>query len=76
MNIPIKFPSDAEVIAADVARFRAMSPAHRVRALGELFSVYRFLEANSGRPDAVARLAREDEERNRRAIEEFAARHV
>lgn len=76
MKLPIKFPSDAEVIAEEAARFRALSPENRVRTLGEMFLVYRFLEANSVRPEALARFAREDEERSRKAIEEFIARHA
>jgi hypothetical protein len=76
MDLPIKFPSDAEVIAEEAARFRALSPESRVRALGEMFLVYRFLEESSARPEALARFVREDEERERAAIEEFIARHV
>jgi hypothetical protein len=30
MNLPIRFPSDAEVITEEVARFRALSDEDRV----------------------------------------------
>ena len=76
MNVPIQFPADADVLADEVARFRALSPEKQVRILGEMFNVYRFLEDNAPRPDALAQFAREDEERNRKAIEEFVARHA
>jgi len=75
MDLPIRFPSDAEVIAEEVARFRALSDEDRVRTLGELFRAYHFLAGRSARPEALARFAREDEDRNRAAIEEFVRRH-
>ncbi len=75
MDLPIRFPSDVEVITEEVARFRALSDEERVRTLGELFHVYYFLAARSAKPEALARVAREDEERSRAAIEEFARRH-
>ena len=75
MNLPIKFPSNTEVIAEEAARFRALSPEARVRTLGEMFRLYHFLAAQSTRPEAVERLAREDEERGRKVVEAFVARH-
>ena len=33
MDLPVKFPSDTEVILEEVARFRALSPAERIRAI-------------------------------------------
>jgi len=75
MNLPIKFPSDAEVIAGQAARFRALSPEDQIRTLGELFRLYQFLLENSGRREILSRLACEDEERGRIAIEEFVANH-
>ena len=44
MHLPIKFPSYEDVIAEDVARYRALSPDARVRALGEMFRLYQFLD--------------------------------
>jgi hypothetical protein len=75
MKIPIKFPNDAEVIAEETARFRALSPERRVRALGEMFRLYYFLASHAAQPEAVARFAQEEEERDRKAVEEFIARH-
>ena len=75
MDLPIRFPSEVEVITGDVARFRALSDEDRVRTLGELFRLYHFLAARSANPEVLARFAREDEERGRTAVEEFARRH-
>jgi hypothetical protein len=75
VNLPIKFPSDAAVIAQEVARFRALSPEERLHTLNEMFRLYHFLRTTSARPEALARLACEDEARGRIAIEEFVARH-
>ncbi len=33
MNLPIRFPSNTDVIRAEVARFRALSPEPRRRAI-------------------------------------------
>ena len=38
MDLPIKFPSDAEVILEEVTRFRALSPENRVRSIGGLLT--------------------------------------
>jgi hypothetical protein len=75
MKLPIKFPNDAEVIAEDVARFRALSPEERVQELGEMFCLYTFLEDTSTNREALVRLALEEEERGRNAIKEFVSRH-
>ena len=75
MDLPIKFPSQQEVIDGEVARFRALSPEERVRELDEMFRLYHFLVAQSRNPELIARMAEEEEERGRKAVFEFAARH-
>ena len=75
MNLPIKFPSELEVISADVARYRALSSEARLNSLDEMLSLYLFLSKMAKRPEVFARLAREDEERGRKAVEEFVSRH-
>jgi hypothetical protein len=75
MNLPIRFPSVVEVITEEVARFRALSDEDRVRTLGELFHTYHFLASHSATPEALVRIARDDEGRSRAAIEEFVKRH-
>jgi hypothetical protein len=75
MNIPIRFPNDADVIAEEAARFRDLSSDAKVRALEDSWRVYQFLMANSDRKSELQRLAEEEEELTLRAIHEFAARH-
>jgi hypothetical protein len=75
MNPPIHFPDDADVIADEAARFRALSADRRVLALGECFRDYLFLAEASGRPVELDRFAVGEERRGRAAIEEFVARH-
>jgi hypothetical protein len=75
MDVPIRFPSDVDVITEEVRRFRALSDAERVRTLGELFHAYHFLMGRAPRPEVLARMAREDEARGRAAIQEFVIRH-
>lgn len=75
MDLPIKFPSQIEVITEEVTRFRALSPEDRVLELEEAFRLYHFLASQSRRPDIIARVAEEEEERGRKAVFDFAARH-
>ncbi len=76
MELPIRFPSDEDVIAEDVARFRALSDEDQVRTLGEMFRTYYFLVERATKPEAISRFAIEDEDRGRRAVEEFVKRHA
>lgn len=72
----LRFPSDAAVAAEEAARFRAASPAERIRAIysalaGGAIAIARspkraFLEAESQRQEQAAR----------EAINEFVVRHA
>jgi hypothetical protein len=75
MEIPIRFPSEAGVIAEEAARFRGLPDEEKVRALRDCFRTYHFLLSASGRAEELKRLAEEEERRARVAIQEFAARH-
>ena len=75
MDLPIRFPSEAEVIDEDVARFRRCRPRIGYWSWTRCFDLYHFLAERSSKPDALARFAREDEERGRAAVEEFVRRH-
>jgi hypothetical protein len=76
VDLPIRFPRDEEVITEEVARFRALSDQDQVRTLGELFSTYHFLASRATKPEVIARFALEEEERGRKAVEEFVKRHA
>ncbi len=75
MNLPIKFPDPADVIADEAARFRALSPEAQVRALGESVRLYQFLRAASGRATQLDADAARTEELGRVSVQEFVARH-
>ena len=75
MNIPIRFPNNADVIYEDAARFRALSPEEQVRVLGSCFHDYQSLRMISGRATQIDRFAEEEKRLERQAILEFAARH-
>jgi hypothetical protein len=75
MNLPIKFPDEADVIAEEAARFRALPIEIRVHELNECFKTYWFLIAASGRAQQLTEFALEEEQLSHRAIQEFVARH-
>ena len=76
MDLPIKFPENAEVIAEEAARFRALSPESRIKTFGEMFRLYHFLAQRSAQPAEQARMIREEAGNSRAAVMEFIARHA
>ena len=74
-NLPIKFPNRADVIAQQVADFRALTPTQRVHELDEMFRLYHFLLNSSGRSEMLQQFADREEERGRTQILEFVASH-
>jgi hypothetical protein len=75
VDLPIKFPSDADVIAEEVARFRALSPAERLRSIRGLLAAGALMMRRSPRAAFLREYTREQEERARQAVKEFIARH-
>jgi hypothetical protein len=75
MDLPVKFPSETEVILEEVARFRALSPRERIRKIVEM--IREETDRINRSPDAEAIWARLEEEKNleRKSIREFLARH-
>jgi hypothetical protein len=76
MDLPIKFPSDAEVIREEVELFRALTPVERVREIGEMFDLYNFLIERSPCKREAELMAEQEEEAGRQSIREFIARHA
>ncbi len=76
MELPIKFPSETEVILADVARFRALSPAGRIGAIRGLLASGRYVMRISPKADWAERYIEEQERLVQRDIREFIARHA
>ena len=75
MDLPIKFPSETEVILEDVARFRALSPEQRMRSLHGLLRTGARLRRIAPKAAWAAEYAQEQELLAQRNIEEFIARH-
>jgi hypothetical protein len=75
MELPIKFPSDDEVLLEEAARFRSLSPAEQCRSLDDMYRLYHFMMRRNDHPERAMRFAEEDEARGRAAILEVAARY-
>jgi len=76
MDLPIKFPSDAEVIAEDVARFRALSPQDRLRSIRGLLAAGALMMRQSPKAAFLHECTLEHEHRAVQAVKEFLARHA
>lgn len=75
MLLPVKFPSDAEVVADEAARFRALSSHERIAVLQGILHAGALMLHNSPHPEFVRQAAEEHERAAQRAIQEFVARH-
>ena len=75
MDLPIKFPSETEVILADVARFRALTPRERFQSICNLLTMGDHIRRISPKTAWAERYAEEQEMLTRRNIREFLVRH-
>jgi hypothetical protein len=75
MELPVKFPSETEVILEDVARFRALSPAERMRVIQGLLNTGEHLRRISPKAAWAKEYAEEQELLAQRNIRDFLARH-
>ena len=75
MDLPVKFPTDTDVILEDVARFRALSPEDRVRSIRGLLADGEFLMERSPKAAWMREYSEEQERLAQRNIREFIARH-
>ncbi len=71
----MKFPIETEVILEDVARFRAISPAERFRAIQDLQNTCAFIMRVSPKAAWARQYVLGEANLKRRAIGEFLARH-
>ncbi len=76
MNLPVKFPSDADVIAQEVARFRALSAQNRVRSIRGLLAAGALMMRRSPKAAFLRDYTLQQENRARQAVKEFLARHA
>lgn len=75
MELPIKFPSETEVILEDVARFRALPPSERVRAIRSLLRAGDRIRQISPKAAWAAQYTEEQEVLAQDRIREFLERH-
>jgi hypothetical protein len=75
MDLPVKFPSDAEIIAEEAARFRALSPAMRMQSIRGLLAAGALMMRRSPKAAFLRAYTLEQEDRARQAVKEFIARH-
>ena len=76
MDLPVKFPSESEVILEDVARYRALSPAERIRRIRGMLADGAFLMSKSPKAAWAKQYSEEQELLAQRNIRDFIARHA
>ena len=76
MDLPVKFPSETEVILEDVARFRALSPGEQLQTLRGLLNSGALITQRSPKAAWAKQYAEEQEVLAQRNIREFIARHA
>ena len=76
MDLPIKFPADADVIAEEAARFRALLPEERMRSIRNLLEAGALMMKQSPKAAFLQEYTRQQEELAQTNIKEFIARHA
>ena len=74
MDLPVKFPSETEVILEDVARFRALSPQDRFEVIRDMLITAAFIMRISPKAAWARQYAIDEAELERLAIREFIVR--
>jgi hypothetical protein len=75
MDLPVKFPSETEVILEEVTSFRALSAAERLQCFQGMVNVGEMLLRNSPKASWLAEYSEEQERLAQHNIREFIARH-
>jgi hypothetical protein len=76
MDLPIRFPSDEDVITEEVARFRALSDEDRLQSIHGLFAAGIFMMRQSPKAAFIREYTLEQENHARQAVREFVERHA
>jgi hypothetical protein len=76
MEVPIRFPSDIDVITEDVARFRALSPRDRLRSIHGLLAAGALMMRQSPKAAFLREYNLEQESAARQAVRDFIKRHA
>jgi hypothetical protein len=75
MQLPIRFPTDTDVIADEAARFRALSSDQRLEVLRGILDAGWLMLRDSPHREFADKCAEEQERAAHGAIQEFVARH-
>jgi hypothetical protein len=75
MDLPVKFPSETQVILDDVARFRALTPVERLQCFRGMVNAGELMLSNSPKAAWLEKYSEEQEVLAQRNIREFIARH-
>ncbi len=75
-DVPIKFPSEADVIVEEVARFRALSAEQRMGFIRGLLDAGSLMVRRSPKALFLRDYTLEQEDLARQAVKEFLARHA
>ncbi len=75
MHVPIKFPTDEQVIAEEVRRFRALTAEERMRSIRGLISAGELLMRRSPKAQFLRDYTAEQEAQYRKRVREFLSRH-
>jgi hypothetical protein len=76
MDLPIRFPNDADVIAKEAAAFRGLAPADRMHAIRSVLAAGALMLRRSPKAAFLRQYTLEQETLARQAIQEFVARHA
>ncbi len=75
MDLPVKFPSDTEVILEEVARFRSLTPEQRLRSIRGILNAGALMMRKSPKAAWLKQYSEEQELLAQRLTREFIARH-
>ena len=76
MELPIPFPSDADVIREEVARFRALTAEEKYHSVCSLLNAGESLMIHSQRYDQLRKYSEQQEELSHHAFCEAVKHHV
>lgn len=76
MNLPIKFPDNADVVVEETNRFRALSPENKLRSIRGMLAAGALMMQRSPKAAFLREYVLEQEIGAVRAIKEFIARHA
>ena len=76
MNLPIKFPSDTEVILEEVARFQALTPEKRLRSIRGILNAGALILTAVAEGGLAKQYSEEQELLAQHITREFIARHA